>query len=282
MSNELDFSLPEKKFSQRKSLQEASIALQVDGMSTELRNSLWNVLVLYIFRPYIDGVEAFNGRAIDSYFDYLTIHFFKTALDQELILYRMDKVNRLYQEFCELEWNKIYDFLEVTLSYFQSPDFMSTFNLVLRKEMSGYRFIGALATEITSEQEVELLQEVLDDRDFPSVSIHLRNSLALMSNRENPDYRNSIKESISAVESLAKSITGKEKATLGTALKELEKTNKLHPALKESFLKLYGYTSDEGGIRHAMLEEPDLTADDAKYILLSCTSFINYLKSKLA
>lgn len=52
-------------------------------------------------------------------------------------------------------------------------------------------------------------------------------------------------------------------------------------AFKEGFVKLYGYTSDEGGIRHAMLEMPDLTAADAKYFLLSCTPFTNYLKSKL-
>ena len=88
-------------------------------------------------------------------------------------------------------------------------------------------------------------------------------------------------KSISAVESMAKEITGKPKATLGEALKVLEVSNKIHPSLKESFSKLYGYTSDEGGIRHAMLSEPNLTAADAKFFLLSCTSFINYLKSKI-
>lgn len=58
-------------------------------------------------------------------------------------------------------------------------------------------------------------------------------------------------------------------------------SHNLHPTLKNSFLILYGYTSDEGGIRHAMLTEPDLTIADAKYFLLSCTSFTNYLKSKI-
>ena len=46
-------------------------------------------------------------------------------------------------------------------------------------------------------------------------------------------------------------------------------------------MKLYGYTSDEGGIRHAMLDEPNLTSADARYFLLSCTSFVNYLKAQL-
>ncbi|WP_372526833.1 hypothetical protein [Piscinibacter sp.] len=52
--------------------------------------------------------------------------------------------------------------------------------------------------------------------------------------------------------------------------------------MKDGFVKLYGYTSDEQGIRHAMLDEPDLHAADARFFLLSCTSFVNYLKAQLA
>jgi hypothetical protein len=51
--------------------------------------------------------------------------------------------------------------------------------------------------------------------------------------------------------------------------------------MKNAFLNLYGYTSDANGIRHAMMDEPNLTADDAKFFLLVCTSFINYLKTKI-
>ncbi|MNR54811.1 hypothetical protein D3C85_1750690 [compost metagenome] len=81
---------------------------------------------------------------------------------------------------------------------------------------------------------------------------------------------------------MARIVSGNPKATLGEALKALEKTGKLHAALKDGFSKLYGYTNDESGIRHAMLDEPQLTQEDAKYFLLSCTSFVNYLKAALA
>ena len=76
-------------------------------------------------------------------------------------------------------------------------------------------------------------------------------------------------------------ISKSDKATLGDALRAIEKSGQLHKALKEGFLKLYGYTSDEQGIRHAMLDEPNLTAGDARYFLVSCSSFVNYLKSQL-
>ena len=76
-------------------------------------------------------------------------------------------------------------------------------------------------------------------------------------------------------------MTGKKNTTLGNALKIIEKEGKMHSSLKEGFSKLYGYTSSGDGIRHAMLEEPNLSAADAKFFLLSCTAFINYLKAKI-
>ena len=80
---------------------------------------------------------------------------------------------------------------------------------------------------------------------------------------------------------MARIVSENPKATLADALKAIERRGTLHSALKDGFLKIYGYTSDEGGIRHAMLEEPNLSTADARYFLLSCTSFVNYLKSRL-
>jgi len=109
---------------------------------------------------------------------------------------------------------------------------------------------------------------------------HLGQSLTLLSDRKKPDYRNSIKESISAVESLGKIVSKQNKATLGPALNAVEKTTKLHPVLKEAFQKLYGYTSDAQGIRHALMDEPTLDIEDAKFMLISCSAFVNYLVVK--
>jgi len=52
--------------------------------------------------------------------------------------------------------------------------------------------------------------------------------------------------------------------------------------LKRAFTALYGYTSDSGGIRHSLLEEDiAVTMEDAKFMLVTCSAFINYLKSKI-
>ena len=68
--------------------------------------------------------------------------------------------------------------------------------------------------------------------------------------------------------------------TLGQALKVLDKKGKLHGSLYKGFSALYGYTSDADGIRHAMMDESNLVYSDAKYMFVSCTTFINYLIDK--
>lgn len=74
-------------------------------------------------------------------------------------------------------------------------------------------------------------------------------------------------------------ITGS-KATLGQALKALEGKTEIHPAFKNALSSLYGYTSDASGIRHALIEEENVDFADAKFMLVSCAAFVNYLKSK--
>jgi hypothetical protein len=49
----------------------------------------------------------------------------------------------------------------------------------------------------------------------------------------------------------------------------------LVPSLKRAFDKLYGYTSDADGIRHALLEEDSVTFEQAKFMLVVCSAFTN-------
>jgi hypothetical protein len=70
------------------------------------------------------------------------------------------------------------------------------------------------------------------------------------------------------------------RATVEQALKEVEAKVGLHGALKKGFSNLYGYTSSAEGIRHALLEDPKLSFEDAKFMLVSCSTFVNYLVSK--
>lgn len=153
-------------------------------------------------------------------------------------------------------------------------------NALFEEEFVGYRMIAHKITPITNEVEINEIKTSLDI-EFEGCKSHIKKGLSLLSDREKPDYKNSIKESISAVESICQIICKDDKATLGKALNKLEESGiKLHKSLKEAFSKLYGYTSDEGGIRHAEgLFESNVSFEDAKFMLVTCCAFVNYLIS---
>ena len=121
--------------------------------------------------------------------------------------------------------------------------------------------------------------------EFESVNIHFKKAIECYSDRTFPDYENSIKESISAVEAMCCIITGIDgsNSTLGKTLKKLkDKGVYVHPALESAFSSMYGYTSDENGIRHGGIDFTNAHEEDAKYMLLSCSAFVNYLIAKLS
>ena len=151
-------------------------------------------------------------------------------------------------------------------------------NAVFKQEYVGYRFIDGEITPISDEIEVAEIEQSLDI-EFQGCRVHFKKALSFLSDREKPDYKNCIKESISAVESICQIITENNKATLGEALKLLTtKGITIHKAMEKAFSSLYGYTSDEGGIRHAEgLFESDVTFEEAKFMLVSCSAFVNYL-----
>lgn len=149
-------------------------------------------------------------------------------------------------------------------------------NDVFEKEFVGYRFVGEHIVAITDDIEIKEIEQSLDIK-FKGCKKHIQKALSFLSDRDKPDYKNSIKESISAVESICIIIAG-EGATLGDALKILGKKQKINNQLKVAFEKLYSYTNSEGGIRHAEgLFESDVSFEEAKFMLVSCCAFVNYM-----
>jgi hypothetical protein len=272
-----------RSFSQRKGFKPVAEVIQIDSMNGELRNCLWNCLEVNVWsqRGFVSSTVSRGPGEIDRFSFYLWDGYFKLPVDTRPHYTKI--LDEIRKYFFGCQWNEAYDFLEfvVHVRAKATPDLAYYLNSVLERELSGYRFVASMVTDITGAQETEALQEALRDSRFAGASRHLQRALELYADRKNPDYRNSVKESISAVESIARIVSGKEKAVLSDALKIIEKNGALHASLKEGFLRLYGYTSDKDGIRHAMLEEPDLTQADARYFLVACSAFVNYLKAKL-
>lgn len=263
------------RFSQRKGITPVKCDIQIDSMDQELRNAIWNV-VLRTFDEYRTSYSSLY-KQMQLLYQRLWVSFFKEPLD-----YMDNEWERIRILVMEGQWYEVYDIIEfIAQNYdvvFLRDRFTESCNDVLESELSGYRFIGETITEITAPEEIEEIEQAinLEGDKFAPIRNHLRLALEHLSNRKNPNFRDSIKESMSGVEAIC-SIIGGKKATLGTALKKIKDKIGLHPALEEAFSKLYGYASDAEGIRHALLEEANLDFEDAKFMLVACSGFVNYL-----
>lgn len=275
-------------FSERMGIEKPRTKIQKDSITKELRNSIWNYFDLDIL-DFFDDYEAYSRtnnagyKSMINLRELLWLNFFKSPIDR-CPYNNSDFVSSLRDWFFKCDWNKIYDFIEFIIANHNVNEHIELFtkhlNFVFEREMAGYRIISGIVTPIISDSDINEIENALN-APFKEIKIHLNCALELMSDKKKPDYRNSIKESISAVEYICKTITKNKNATLGEALDMLQKTGKIqiHSALNTAFDKIYGYTSSADGIRHSLIDEKTVNLDleDATFMLTSCSAFINYL-----
>jgi hypothetical protein len=189
------------------------------------------------------------------------------------------------------QWYEVYDLLEFVVARSEGGGKASRTkagltheaNALLERELSAFRFVQRHLVRLSNRSEIESIEEAVSRSartGLAGVQTHLDAALALLGQKPTPDYRNAIKEAISAVESAVKCIAGSTGGGLDSALRRIDKHIPVHGALKAGFLSLYGFTSDEDGIRHAILDESNVGYDEAKFMLVACSAFVNFLISK--
>ncbi len=148
-----------------------------------------------------------------------------------------------------------------------------------------YKLIESPPTIIprTSPEEVAAIGRALQQTETETFRGARQHLVSASSHVVEGNYHDAIRESIHAVESVARTLDDGASTTLKPALDALEKKHhlKLHPALKKAMEGMYGYTSDQDGIRHSLLDEPDAVDEtDAIFMLGACASFVSYLIGK--
>lgn len=264
-------------FSERMGFKPTRSLLQIDDIDEPLRIAIYNLLHRGIVSNWFDrnGSYGFGHQTAQL----IWTEFFRKAIDtfQNAPGYFESELKEFISECL---WYDVYDLLEFCASNPISKLHEGAVNSVLERDMSGYRLRDGKVAPITDAVELSAIDEALAvGDDFMGAREHIREALAKLARRPNPDLRNAITEAVSAVESAARIVTGLPKATLGDAVKALEKNGNVHPALKEAWLKVYGYTSDEHGLRHAMTESPNIDFPTAKYMVVTCSAFVNLLSA---
>lgn len=269
---------------------------QVATIDAETRNRIYTQIFDFLHPShdrYDDNDRAY--RASKQAWDIVYHrHFWAEFLSKPIDEY-------MHREDCEAyvrsmlladdPWHRVFDFVEYLLEQcthgFEYEDLNDIYNKnrgaslthainrVLGESKVGYKIIDNIFVPISSEQEKQEVEKACSTA-FHGANQHIKKAITLLANRKDPDYENSIKESISAVESIAKEITKKEKP-----LNALTQSLQLHSSFKEAIDKLYNWTSTDGGIRHGASSK-SLTPDQntACFMLVICSSFVNYIISR--
>lgn len=269
-------------FSQAQGYEALPQPIKLGSISNEARIRLWNILYALAFENPRDVMQFPWDRIFES----LHMHFFSRPLDE----YRSSRsiLIRIYKPafLDDLEFNKLFDLLQMTMRHPNCPpEFIQLAAQTFRSCRLAYmvdvhRPVTILPAATTHEGKtiVAALRQ-LPTAGLSGAATHLRVASYCINQS---DWAGAIRESIHAVESVARQLDPKASATLGPALRSLERQDGLHPALKDAFNKLYGYTSDEQGIRHALLEDAESrpSQDEAVFMLSACAAFASYLSRK--
>lgn len=260
-------------FSQRYGYAPFETTIQVESLNDRARTDLWNFVVYPSLLAYGNEVSAeviwtgFFAKALDSY----TNAKYSTVLKQLVF---------------EQDWYSVYDLIEYVGSvypFYSKPEYTKLVNHVLTLNRAGYRIIDEKIAPISHAVEIEAVEAAIDS-PFETASSHIRRALALFAVRDNPNFAKVIQEAMSAAEAAAQIFAGTPGAVFGDAVTSIQKGgDAFHPALAEGWKRIYGFTSDSGGIRHALKEgsvEPDLAL--AQYFLVTCSAFVNLVVALVA
>lgn len=275
-----------KYFSERHGYKPSKVEIQLDSIDNDLRVALWNAMCQTFWVDEERGNNVYKDRDLFPVLQALWQYYFKFPINDFYPDWSTWET-RLEKYIFSCDWHEVYEIIEFIMDHwrdgYKKKGFIPIFNNALERELSGYRLIKNNITPITDKLEIAEIEQAIDISSQP-IRLQLEDALQKLSDRDNPDYRGSIKDSISAVETLCRLITDEPKLELGKALKVLEESGKvkIHGALRTGFSNIYGWTSDDQGIRHGLMDEPNLKFEDAKYMLVSCSAFINYLISKSA
>ena len=264
-------------FSQAQGYEPLPQPLQLEEISAEARTHLWNVFYVsfHSFAPYEPA--WWPNILVAAHTD-----FFNEPLD-ELGGFSLDRYRCL---ILDGHFRVVFDFLTFLMRHPDCPeDLISEVARIFRDFQLAYTLqvdypptVYPAATPHEGQTIVDAVN-LLKKHELNGARRHLMQSSAFV-NQGN--WAKSVHESICAVETVAKRIAPGTK-TLHDALKKLEKAGLIkHPALVQGFDKIYGYTSDEEGVRHSLSDQdqPNVGRDEAVFMLGACASFASYLWRK--
>lgn len=267
-------------FEQAEGIDALPTQLSRNEISPSLKSKLWLAFYQYADETASRGYGKYiSGRmrnAMTSF--YVERHgMFAEDVDFEFHV-GMPKLRKYFED---KNYAIVLGVVEFLVRRLQETNVPAMVQRSLIQERAAYRLLdGKSLVPLASEEEGKALLmslSKLSEHGLAGGRTHLK---AAANAASLGNYADSVRESMQAIESAARTITGTSK--FSDALTSIEQKRVMHPAFKKGLLALYGYSSDEKGIRHPLLENGDaaVTEDDAILMLGICSSAITFMLAR--
>ena len=269
-------------FSQAQGYEPLPQPLQLEELSHRARVRIWNAFHETFIDP--DEDEEIDEDDLDDLAYSLHMDLFEGAIDEAPS--HWNYFDDFKEYFLGREFNEVFDLLTFLMRHNVCPEtfiselveVFSDCHLAYVIDTGSSPTIYPASTPEEGQATIDALR-VLKEYRLDGARQHLIQSSVFINRGQ---WAQSVRESISAVESVARRIAPGTN-TLSAALDKLRNQGLLeHPALYQGLDKLYGYTSDEQGVRHSLLDqgESNVGQDEAVFMLGACASFASYLWRK--
>ena len=275
-------------FSQAEGIELLPQPMALGELSEEVRNLLWSYIYECLKETHISNRISglsYVGNPWNVILD--NFHVFSLRRPSDEFNNRFEAQIKILKEIIlRDDYNRVFDFFQFVLRHSHVPhQFRTDIRRILENCLCAYTIMDDGPTIVPSAipeqgESIQASLRELASGPFGGARMHLRKSAECI--REG-DFSGSVRESIHVVESVARRLSPDAERSLTPALDALSKNGvELHGAFKGGIEKLYGYSSDKEGIRHALVskENADVDVEDAAFMFGACASFAAYLVGK--
>lgn len=269
-------------FSQRNGLASPPPQFRTGEVPTDLRRLLHHYVKLELDRNIKNSYSSiyFDRQWLPVVMDFYVL--FKGLDHDSIETYPNPTIEQMRGIIQESNIGRLFDFVEFLARHPAcSPTLVRDLRKCFEISRAAYRLIDGEVVAIGSAEQGQAFKKAIVAAEAIGAEAARAHLISAGTSLRNGDWAGSVRESIHAVEAMSIRLAPGT-TTLGPALAALEKRGHVHGGLKAAFGALYGYSSDEEGVRHALVFQKEAQVDeaDALFMLGACASFVSYLISR--
>jgi len=271
-------------FAQAEGVEALPSQLALRTISSELSAALWAATYTSLLNCVKREYGSYGSPILGHPWSGILISWWVTVKHKNIDEFPSDAqtlIELVKSEITSRNYVRVFDIIQFIIRHKDSPfEFSENISELLKFCRASYRVVDKTIIPIGSEEEATAIMAAMETASRATAQgprTHLRDAGAALSQGK---WAESVRDSIHAVEAAAKSIEPTA-ATLGPALTKLQQSISLNPVMSKAFSKLYGYSCDEKGVRHALVFDgvSTVTERDALFMFGACAAFVSYLLS---